>query len=479
MALVWRGLTTVDFIKLALVLPLFGVVAPLLGVAMKGRATLQRVVFALMCFMTINGFLGPGNWGVTVVSIESYRGHTKGFHFYFNHGLAMALIVARWLEDPGSVRKLPPGLGLYLAYCAVSLLSVVNAAQTELTWMAAHKMIFAATLFLASYHMMRSDEDIQYFIKVMVITMVWQLLVVLKLKYVDGMYQVRGTFEHQNPLAMYAVLVGMLFLATGLGPGFRGANLALVGFVSCAVVVQSTLSRAALAAFGAGTMAVMVASVLERPTARRWLATAAVGMVGLVGLALTLDTIIARFHDEGNAASGELRQVMNEASREMAKDYTLGVGWNQYALVVNPPYRYTEFYWEWIRGRRMKVDPTRANAVVESHYYLLLGETGWPGLLMYLIMIGVGLWRNARAFWDFGHSFPRCVALGIGAGCLLNYGQSTLERVLVQPRNLMLWLILMGIAARLEERRREGRRAKAAGLAGNGGMTMSSIGGQS
>ncbi len=67
--------------KLLVVLPLFGVAAPLLGVALKGRERMQRCVFAVMCFMTINGLLGPGNWGLTLMSVETYRGHTKGFHF--------------------------------------------------------------------------------------------------------------------------------------------------------------------------------------------------------------------------------------------------------------------------------------------------------------------------------------------------------------------------------------------------------------
>lgn len=57
--------------------------------------------------------------------------------------------------------------------------------------------------------------------------------------------------------------------------------------------------------------------------------------------------------------------------------------------------------------------------------------------------------RNIRDFIRFPHSFERVLALGIAAGCSLNYFQSTLERVLTQPRNLMLWLILYGITARL------------------------------
>jgi len=130
--------------------------------------------------------------------------------------------------------------------------------------------------------------------------------------------------------------------------------------------------------------------------------------------------------------------------------------------VVNPPYRYAEIYYDWTRSRNMKINYDEPNSVVESHYYLLMAETGYAGLLAWLALILVGLWWNARAFLFFDHSFVRVLALGIAVGCALNYVQSTLERVLVQPRNLMLWLILMGITARLEVMRREAKQQKLA-----------------
>jgi hypothetical protein len=105
-------------------------------------------------------------------------------------------------------------------------------------------------------------------------------------------------------------------------------------------------------------------------------------------------------------------------------------------------------------GTLGEADETKANSVVESHYYLLLGETGWPTLVAYLLLIAGGLWRNLQAVLSFPHSFLRCLSLGIGMGCSLNDVQSLLERVLVQPRNLMLWMILFGITARLEVLRR-------------------------
>jgi hypothetical protein len=224
------------------------------------------------------------------------------------------------------------------------------------------------------------------------------------------------------------------------------------------VVVQCTLSRAALAIFGAGTVAVVGISLLEKPTSRRLAVAGGLAAIGALGLLLTLDTIVARFNDHGNQASGELREAMNAASRWMLQDHALGIGWNNFAHAFNPPFPYVEKLHEWVLGRGMKVQEDVASPVVESHYWLLLAETGYPGFVSYLLLIGVALWRNARAFFRFGHGFLRCLSLGIATGCALNYAQSTLERVLVQPRNLMLWLILLGITGRLESLRRQHRR---------------------
>ena len=234
----------------------------------------------------------------------------------------------------------------------------------------------------------------------------------------------------------------------------------MFAFVICAVIVECTLSRGALAMFAAGTMLTVGLSLAEKITARRLLTTATMGVVGAIGLILVLDTVISRFHDQGNQASGELREVMKDACRAMVHDYPLGIGWNNYALVINHPYPYSEIYYDWDRSRGMKPNYEVANGVVESHYYLLIAENGYLGLYAWFAVIFVGLWRNIRAFLFFGHTFLRCLSLGIFLGCGLNYAQSTLERVLVQPRNLMLWLILLGITARIEVMRREAKSRK-------------------
>ena len=83
----------------------------------------------------------------------------------------------------------------------------------SLVLMAAHKFSFASLIMVATFNVLQTDDDLQFFLRVMVVTMAWELFVCLKMKYLQGMYQVKGTFEHQNPLAMYAMLIGMVFLA--------------------------------------------------------------------------------------------------------------------------------------------------------------------------------------------------------------------------------------------------------------------------
>ena len=309
-------MTSSDSIKLAVILPLFFGLGPALGVAIKDRPVAQRILFGLMCFMTINGLFAAGNWGLTLASVEKYRGHAKGYHFYFNH--------------------------------------------------------------------------------------IWST----------------------------------------------------AGFIACAILVQSALSRAALVMFAGGTIIVALVSLLEKPTRRRIGSLASIAAVGALGLTLTLDTIVSRFSDRGNTSSAELRVVLNDAARQMVKTHPLGIGWNNYALCINPPFPYAEVVYNWTRGRNMRVDEDKPNAPVESHYFLLLGENGYPGLASWVLLISVGLWRNLRAFLSFPHGFERCLSLGIATGCTLNYVQSAYERVLTQPRNLMLWLIIFALTARLEILRR-------------------------
>ena len=175
-----------------------------------------------------------------------------------------------------------------------------------------------------------------------------------------------------------------------------------------------------------------------------------------------MHTIMARFKDYGNDESKHTRDMLNEASRHMLRDYPLGIGWNNFAATINHPFPYGNHIDEWQSINGNPVDKKYQKGVVESLYYLHLAETGYPGLIAYLMIMTLFMWWNFRAFLIFRNHFLGCVSMGIAIGCGVIYVQSTLERVLTQERNLILWLLLLAVTSRIEAWRRiEKRRRRA------------------
>jgi hypothetical protein len=441
-----------DAVKFVLIAGGYLVAAPVLGWLLVGRRDAQRWVFALMVFMT--------SWHINKLtlmfqSVEWYRGHTKGYEGCVIHVLALGLLWAGRLGGATDFRWLPPGARLWLVHCGLGLLSLAAAPEPSFALMAAWKFASAVVVFAAAYHHLREEADLDWLLRALAATLVVQALVVLKMKYVDGHYQVRGWFEHQNPLSMWAYLLGLPLLGAALGPaGPVATRWYLAGFAASAVIVQASLSRASLAAFAAGVAAVAVIALWDGFTLKRLRVLFVLGCAGLLGLVATLDTIVARFRDEGNQASGETRTVMNLASAAMLRDSAVGIGWNNFAVTINPPFPYGEVIDDWQRARGHRVDPDYAKGVVESHYWLLLAENGYPGLISYLVFLGVTGWWIVRGMVHHRGRPAGAFLGGLAVALALIYLHSNLERVLTQTKNLATWMILLGIVARLEHDRK-------------------------
>ena len=167
--------------------------------------------------------------------------------------------------------------------------------------------------------------------------------------------------------------------------------------------------------------------------------------LGLIGVALMLPTIMLRFNSgKANDASHRTREVMNNAAAMMyADNKLLGVGPNNYAGAVNYP-QYAEAIDESIREKGHKVDPDYKRGIVESHYWQMKSETGLLGYVTFMLILGVTL---LMALWKAlanGHVVYRAIALGVAAGFMGNYLQSTIEHTLVNYSNAYLWMTLQG-----------------------------------
>lgn len=456
-------LQPLDFRKAQILFAVFFILAPMAGFVMRHRPVLQKITFLAMCFLVTSGFLRAQEWGLTIHPIL-YRGHSRGFHFFWAEAAAMALIWAHMLGNWKRFRFFPPGFWLYMAYCVAGLLSILNAPVPLYVLYAAFKAFKIVLIFMAAYNFIRSEDDLRFALISLACVMFWQLIAVLNQKYVEGIYQVWGTFEHQNSLCMFTIMIGMVFLATAMGPKRPSSLFFVLAFIACGVIVQSTLSRAGLFMFAAGTMFVVCASLIDRPTRRRLSVLAGLTCVGILGLAMTLDTIVARFGDYGNDESKRTRDMLNISARLMVEEYPLGIGWNNFAQTINYPWTYSEHIDEWHRQNGNTVDRKYKKGVVESLWWLHLGETGYQGLATFVVIVLVFLWWNARNVLYYRRKYLGAVSIGLFVGTFMNYAQSFLERVLTQPRNMMLWFILLAMTARImtwrkaEKRRRNRER---------------------
>lgn len=452
---------TIDFVKAGILAGLNFIAAPLLGILLSRRRSWQKLAFAALCFMTISGFMKPAEWGFTLAFDPEYRGHARGFHFFFNEALALALIFANLFSPKARTKFFPPGMWVYLIYCIVSMISLINAPSQAYAFMAALKAFKIILFFIAAYNFFREEEDLHFFLKVMSYTMLWEMFVVLKMKYLDGLYQVWGTFEHQNSLVMYASMIGMTLLAAAAARKHPNSNLYLMGFIATGVITQSTLSRAGVVIFAAGTVGVVSLSLLQKVSRRRLAVAGALVAVGIVGLSFTMDSIIARFNDSYNPESGKTREHLNIASAKMLRDYPLGVGWNNYGVMINHPYPYGDHiddYEKYELGH--VIDTSIQKGISESIYWLVLAENGYLGFVSFIAFLWIYLWWAVRNTWHFRNVFLGALSMGIAMGFSLNYAQSLLERVLFQPRNMMLWFILLAIVARIHTWRKQSKRRR-------------------
>ena len=453
------NLLPLDYKKIQILFTAYCILAPVAGFIIRKRPWLQRVAFVCMCFMMTSGFFHAQEWGLTIHPIL-YRGHSRGFHFYWAEVVAVTLIFAHMFGNWKHFKFFPPGFWLYILYCGACLLSIVNAPVPEYALYAAWRAFKAILIFVAAYNFIRSEDDLRFALISMGLVMFWQLVAVLNQKYVQGIYQVWGTFEHQNSLCMFTILIGMVFLAAAMGPKRPSSLYFVIAYIACAVIVQSTLSRAGLFMFAAGTMMVIAASLLDKPTRRRLGVLAGIACIGLIGLSMTMDTIIKRFTDYGNEESKRTREHLNIAAHKMLKEYPLGIGWNNFAETINPPFWYGDHIDEYYRQTGNTVDKKYKKGVVESLWWLHLAETGYQGLVTYLIIIFVFLWWNVNNAIYYRRRYLGAISIGLFFGSFINYMQSFLERVLTQPRNLMLWLVLLAMTARIMTWRKAERRRR-------------------
>ncbi len=461
-----------DFLKLCVLLPLYLAAAPALGswLATQSRNT-TRWVFSFMLFCTA---LAPGKFTLYFVSVEYYRGHTKGYEGNLIEVLALALVFASAKQKYPGWRLMGPGAWAYFAWIALSALSLIMAPQYSLLYatMSVSKFGKAFLTYLGASHYLRDEEDLRWALRTLAAMLIWYAYLGLYAKYFQGVWQFKGNFEHQNPMAMWAYLCAFPLLAAALLTTTtpRDFVLYLSGYGSAALAIILSVSRGGLGLFSIGSVAILAFAWLRKPNPRVIGITLLSILGGIAISFVALDSIRSRLKEvaetkQDSKSEYDLRDVLVMQSQAMLADSPIGIGWNCYGLANSRPggAKYSAILEEWDASRGFAIidENYYGNPLTESLYWLILAETGYTGYIGFILFIGSTLWFALRCALHFKISLPGYFAASLFIGLALCYTHGLVERILTQTKNLSHWLLLAGLLAGLEQHRRRTTQALA------------------
>ncbi len=461
-----------DLLKAVIALLFYAGLAPLLGMVLASRRTWQRAVFALMVFIPS---WHPGKFTLMMGSVETYRGHAKGFEISLLEVLALALIIAVLTGKPRALAKpdlrhrgLPPGLFLYGLWCFAAMLSIVHAVEPSYALMALVRWSKGTLILAAAILYLRDEDDLRWAGRGLAVGLVVQALVCLKLRYFDGRFQVKGWFEHQNSMAMWAYMSALPLMALALHRRLPRWDtlLFIAGIGGGGLCILLSVSRAALAVYAAGCLAILLLAWWRQPGIRPALATVGGALGAVMVMLFAMDSINARMREvEASKEETELdlRDILNLQSAAMFHDHPwVGLGWNHFGVANSRPRgdRYSQILEDWDESRGFTIyeENYLANPLTESLYWLWLAETGLAGFVAFLCFELATLGWALRVWWKEKESLFGSAAGGLGVMLTLCYAHGMVERILTQPKNLSMWLLLAGMLGGMEWRRRSDAR---------------------
>ncbi|ROS01510.1 O-antigen ligase-like membrane protein [Sinobacterium caligoides] len=414
-------------------------------------ASQSKVVERLVIFFYV--FFGCHMADINFISLEAYRGTSKGFEIGMIDMvmyILVLLVIKRKQQYP--IVWLPPGSILYFIYFFFSCLSTVNAEEPIYSAFEMFKMVRMYIYFWAWYNYCQSEEQLDTLLHSFGAIIFYTWFVVVQQKYLHGVFQSSGPFPHQNTLVLYMATLGSVAHALILNRRSARPLLWFVLFAMCGFCVVATLSRAGLALFLLNAAIIFTISIFIRNRGNKQLSkrktvfAILMPIIGILALFKAADSIIERF-ETAPEQSKQTRILLAEAAIKMANDKTMGVGLNNFGLVINPPYSY---------GSHIPMinedDLYETHGLVETAYLLVAAETGWHNLAVFVTMLFYFYYLNIKNFFRYKGQEYRFLTIAF-IGCLSQiYLQSTLEWVLKQTNNffqIMLVFATIGVMQKL------------------------------
>ena len=401
---------------------------------------LRHFLFAGMLYFTSREVT------LNILPLPNWRGTSRGYAFSMVSLFALPLLLSMICSFRYKVRLFPPGFFFYFLYFLAILLSGVNAPHMRQWGFEVYKMVWMYITFLTAFNYLNNGRNLNYFVYLVCIILIYLFLVGFNQKYREGLFQIRATFPHQNSLCLYLELFGLMVLGVLMNEdiGKFLFLLCLAAFGSSVVLIIFTYSRGGLVLYFGGIAIVCAFSILLNGFSVRRMMLMLVGllvMLCIVGYALP--RIITRF-TKAPEASKNTRIYLAIAARRMANDYRLGVGANNFSEFSGGGDKYNYTIEQYPHGI------PEFGGIVETIYLLVAAECGWWGLGTLLLWF---LYYYFRCLFNaiLLRKYPCSgISIGLFGALTILYVHSTLEWSLKQYDNFaeqMIIYALIGVIA--------------------------------
>ncbi len=357
---------------------------------------IEKLVFIFLVLSTVI----PDDTSINFFSREFYFALTKGIEISLGDLSALILLGVIVLQRKDyAAPGLPPLTLFFLMILGVSVISWIAAPGSIPVPQAAQehpflipydtfetklypifetsKWLRGFLLFLAIYYYVRKPGNLDIVVLAICIATLYLGFVVLSDRYIHHIHRVKGTLPHPNSLATYMAMCGTFLFCILLNER-RWPRVAMlstaIGLAGLSVVM--TISRGGLAALVLGLGLSFLLLGWRNISIKNVVIVSLGALAGVVVLVSAADTLLERFMGEQDAAGDlEYRMYYNNQAKLMASERLFGVGpgnfsalsWDRYAAMVDPD------------------NPPGTPA--HNIWFLTLGETGYPGLIIFL-----GLW---------------------------------------------------------------------------------------
>jgi uncharacterized membrane protein YhdT len=403
---------------------------------------------------------------INFYSREWYRGTTRGFELCWLDFLWFFILVDEWRRaGPARPRQWPFGLGGMLLFFAYNALNVALSDPKLFGLFELSKALRAIMVFLAFASYVKNERDLRRLVWALCLAVVYEWGWTVHARLVLGHARSEGTLSHPNALSMYNLIAVPLLLAVALSDADRRLRRAcgIAAFLGTTCVVF-TVSRAGLFSIALLLIGVWLTCGSLRITPAKVGVALLILVSGAVLYAKLAPSFEARFASEGGlekefgGEANEGRGVYLVLAEMISADSFWGCGLNNWSYWVSN--RYGPMiglqYLPYPGTDEVPPDgPIPANSNIDdpqappghSLYAITLGETGWPGVLLFTWVWLSWLWMAGSFFFRRSPAFRSRFGVGVFFSLVGAFSQSAFEWEYRQTPLLFLLHILLGALA--------------------------------